>query len=118
MDLLAIRQQLDVERRTLIRPDERVEILPHVTRVQRDTQHEISFSNLTADNADAVIAEQVRHYRRLNVEVEWKVFAHDQPADLLQRVVAHGFQQGPAEAVLALDLRDAPDWVFDRSGPA
>ena len=36
---------------------------------------------IPSDSADAVIDEQLAHYRNLKAEVEWKVYAHDGPAD-------------------------------------
>ena|SRR5581483_2098807 len=117
MDLRALRQRLDAERRGLARRGEVVEILPLLTRIRRDTLQEISFSQLTPTDADSAIAEQIQHYRRLEAAVEWKVYAHDTPVDLLQRLAAQGFTIGPAEAVLVLDLGDPPSWVFDEGAP-
>ena len=111
MDLNALRQRLDAERRTLLRRGEMVKVLRHLTRVQRDTQHEISFASLPSAGADAIIAEQIEHYRNLNTPVEWKVYAHDQPHDLRHRLIANGFSRGPEEAVLVLDLRNPPEWI-------
>ncbi|MFZ1471306.1 MAG: GNAT family N-acetyltransferase [Anaerolineae bacterium] len=39
---------------------------------------------------------------------EWKVFDHDTPADLKQRLIAHGFEPDEPEALMALDLEEAP----------
>ena len=71
----------------------------------------ISFSSLTSETADAVITEQAAHYRELATEVEWKVYRHDSPPDLLQRVERGGFIAGPQEAVLVLDLQNHPNWI-------
>ena len=71
----------------------------------------ISSSSLTGDIADAVIAEQAAHYRELGAEVEWKVYQHDGPPDLLQRVERYGFIAGPRETVLVLDLQEPARWI-------
>jgi hypothetical protein len=71
----------------------------------------ISFSSLTNDNADVIIAQQAAHYRLLAAHVEWKVYKHDGPADLLYRVERHGFVAGPRETVLVLDLQSNPGWI-------
>ena len=92
-------------------------MLPHVTRVRRIDRagHDISFSSLTEAIADAVIAEQVAHYRAARAEVEWKVYGHDSPGDLIDRLARHGFVVGPREAVMVLDLNSRPAWVDDPS---
>jgi hypothetical protein len=113
MDLKHVRQCLDHERRTLARNGEAIETLPHVTRIRttNGSRHAISFSALSSDNADAVIAEQTDYLRAQSGEVEWKVYGYDQPADILQRLSGRGFEVGPCEAVLVLDLHDRPAWA-------
>ncbi len=113
MNLQSIRDQLDLERRTLSVDGHAIEILPLLTRIRSadGLVNNILFSSLTAENADAAIAEQAAHYRSLGVEVEWKAYLHDKPADLRQRLAAHGFETGPLEAVLVLDLNDHPKWI-------
>ena len=75
----------------------------------------ISFSSLTNDNADVIIAEQAAHCRALGGEVEWKVYQHDGPPDLLSRVERHGFIAGQRETVLVLDLQRHPSWIDEPS---
>ena len=118
LDMNAVLQRLDVERRSLARQGESLEVLPHVTRVSRTDRvgHGIAFSSLTEASADAVIAEQVAHYRCIEAEMEWKVFGHDRPGDLTTRLANHGFAIGPREAVMVLDLHARPHWV--NSAPA
>ncbi|HZZ00548.1 MAG TPA: hypothetical protein VFE36_13345, partial [Candidatus Baltobacteraceae bacterium] len=65
----------------------------------------IAFSALSSHTADRIIVEQASHYRAVCADVEWKVYGHDSPLDLLQRVERHGFTPGPREAVLVLDLQ-------------
>ena len=113
MDDVAILQQLDHERRTLVRDDEVMEVLPDVTRLRPSdgAYHDVVYSALTAESADAVILEQVSHYRSLGAQFEWCVYSHDRPADLLDRLNRHGFSIGPKETVVVLDLADAPAWA-------
>jgi len=108
-----ILQRLDAERRSLAREGESLEVLPHVTRVSRTDRmgHYITFSSLTEANVDAVIAEQVAHYRAIDADMEWKVYGHDIPGDLTARLASHGFVVGPHEAVMVLDLHTWPGWV-------
>ena len=113
VDLQRILARLDHERRTLVRDGETTDILPGVTRLTGPDGafHVLIHSSLTPETTDAVIAEQVGHYRSLGAGFEWKVYAHDAPADLRERLARHGFTVGPLEAVLVLDLRNAPAWV-------
>jgi len=74
----------------------------------------VSWSVLADDTADAAIAAEVDHHRRLGAAFEWKVYSHDGPPDLRDRLARHGFEVGPCEAVLAYDLSDAPaPWQED-----
>jgi GNAT superfamily N-acetyltransferase len=111
----ALLAQLDLERRTLRRDGEVIEILPQVTRLRPDdaAYHCLTFSALTPETADRVIAEQIAHYRALNAPFEWKVYSHDPPPDLLARLARHGFAVGPREAVLVLDLAPPAPWTTD-----
>jgi hypothetical protein len=113
MDASSIRRELDRVRRTLFPEGVEGEILPHVTRVHglEGDWHCIQYSALNERNADTVIREQVAHYHRLGAEVEWTVYGHDSPADLRQRLLLHGFQIGPRENVVVLDLQSAPAWA-------
>ena len=66
----------------------------------------ISYSKLTAENADAAIREEIATFEGLGASCEWKAYAHDTPPDLLDRLKAHGFEIEEPEAVLVLDLED------------
>jgi GNAT superfamily N-acetyltransferase len=110
MDPVELLKRLDEERRNVARGQEVLDLLPAVTRV-RSPYHAISFSALTADNADAAIVEQVEHHRKLGVEFEWKLYAHDTPADLRLRLERHEFRIGPLEAVLVFELSEACEWI-------
>ena len=57
------------------------------------------------------IAQEIAHFTALGLadEFEWKLFGHDQPADLRERLIRHGFEVNePADAVMALDLSELP----------
>ena len=81
---------------------------PHVVRFRPKPDMKggcwILYSRLTAENADQVIEEQVADFERLRLEFEWKLYDHDQPPDLRERLVAHGFAIEEAEALMVLDL--------------
>jgi hypothetical protein len=104
---------LDAERRALFMTGIEGEALPRVTRLHgvAGDWHQIAFSALDEADADAVIADQVAHYRALGASVEWAAYAHDVPADLVPRLERHGFEVGQREAVMVLDLTTSPDWL-------
>ena len=115
MDAAAILQRLDYERRWVSPEGVQTEVLPSVTRARAadGAWHQIVFSSFSPESADDEIVAQVRHYGRLPAAFEWKVYAHDRPADLRQRLAAQGFEIGPVEAVLVLDLSRPPAWLDD-----
>lgn len=112
----------------------RVERLPNLTRVMMNPPGRhggwILYTRLSPETADEAIATQIadmsRHMeatgrgledrdgniqggveRSIESSFEWKVFDHDTPADLKQRLIAHGFEPDEPEALMALDLEEA-----------
>ncbi|WP_034590418.1 GNAT family N-acetyltransferase [Hamadaea tsunoensis] len=65
---------------------------------------------------DELIARQVRIFTERGEQVEWKTHGHDRPADLTDRLLAHGFQPedpetvviGPVAPLAAAPPRDIP----------
>ena len=102
-DILAL---YDLEQRINIEyPDVRKEHRPHVIRYvsEKGGPHFILYSRLAGADVEAVIAEEKAYFGPLG-EVEWKVYAHDQPADLRHRLLARWFTLEEPEAVMVLDL--------------
>lgn len=113
MDRQEVLDRLDEERRSLARDGEILEMLPSVTRGRStDGRHRwIISSSLTAHTADAAIAREIEHHCRLSVGFEWKLYAHDAPSDLRDRLERHGLETGPQEAVLVYDLNAPAAWM-------
>ena len=113
MDLALVRARLDWERQYLATHGGPIESLADLTRIAgaHGDWHSIVWSALDEATADRAIEEQIAHYRTLGAEVEWKVYAHDSPADLGERLARHGFEIGPCEAVVVLDLAEQPAWI-------
>ncbi|MFF2898228.1 GNAT family N-acetyltransferase [Streptomyces sp. NPDC057966] len=66
-----------------------------------------SAPDLDPARADAVIAEQIAHYTALgHDEFEWKLYAHDRPADLAQRLPAAGFEAEEPETLLVAPVAE------------
>jgi GNAT superfamily N-acetyltransferase len=63
----------------------------------------ITWSELTSDTADAVIAAQVRYFAARGTPVEWKLYDYDQPADLARRLLAAGFVADDEELMLVAE---------------
>ncbi|MFI0980689.1 GNAT family N-acetyltransferase [Streptomyces sp. NPDC021093] len=105
MDLAAVRELFDTEMRREAPPERPGMELARVGDVLRQTGGEgdwngVLWSGLTAADADAAIAEQVRHYGALGLSFEWKHYSHDRPEDLAQRLLAAGFVPEGPEAVM------------------
>lgn len=92
--------------------DVRREVTPYVTRLlplsDLEPEGAIIHSRLDEANVDQVIQAEVAYFEELGIDLEWKVYDYDRPPDLRARLVAHGFQAEEPEAVLALDLNEAP----------
>jgi GNAT superfamily N-acetyltransferase len=67
----------------------------------------VTWSQLAEATADAVIAATVDRFARLGVgEWEWKHYCHDRPADLARRLLAAGFTDEPAEALMVAEIAE------------
>lgn len=101
------------ERKNSVHPLYRREEIGHVVRHVSHDSSRISFiiySDITAENADQVIQEQIDWYNEevTGYGLEWKTFDHDVPPDLKRRLKAHGFEEDEVEALLLIDLQDPP----------
>lgn len=115
MNLEELRTLYDKDQRfDVTYPDTRREVIDgivvrHIQTTGRK-QGWILWSQLAAETADAVIDEQLDFIKRTGREFEWKVFSHDQPADLTDRLAARGFEiREPADAIMVLDMHAVPD---------
>lgn len=66
----------------------------------------VIWSQLTEANADQLIAEQVDFFVERGKNFEWKRYGHDEPPDLDERLLRHGFNREERESVMVLDLED------------
>lgn len=73
----------------------------------------VIYSRLDEANADRVIREQIAYFEGLGQDFEWKIFDYDTPADLQDRLIAHGFDVEDAETIMVLDLDTAPAVLFE-----
>ncbi|MFE4589313.1 GNAT family N-acetyltransferase [Streptomyces laurentii] len=122
MDLTAIRDLYDRQLRLGARPDGpgvRVERDGPVVR-QTGPAHGwngVLWSGLGPDDADTVIAAQIRHFTSAGRTFEWKTYGHDHPADLGARLVSAGFVPEDTETLMVRETatpsgpEDLPDGV-------
>jgi GNAT superfamily N-acetyltransferase len=105
MDHTALLALFDRELREGARPDgpgARVERSGGVVRRVATAQgwNGVVWSALDEETADAAIAEQIARFTGLGLEFEWKLYGHDRPADLGQRLRAAGFGAEPEETLM------------------
>ncbi|MEV7069788.1 GNAT family N-acetyltransferase [Streptomyces sp. NPDC093990] len=111
MDHVAVLALYDRDMREGAQPDgpgARVERVGGVVR-QVAAEHGwngVVWSGLDASNADAAIAEQIAYYTGLGREFEWKLYGHDLPVDLGQRLRAAGFTPEPEETLMIAEVAD------------
>lgn len=97
------------QRRDVEFSDVRREVTPTVVR-QIGLYHPesaIIYSWLTPENVEVAIQTEIDYFGRLGHRVEWKVYAHDAPPDLKERLLAHGFEAEESEALVILDLKSS-----------
>lgn len=73
-------------------------------------------SELDERAIDRIIDEEIAYFTERGAAFEWKVYSHDTPANLVERLVAHGFEAGEEETLLIRALEDAPSRLFDLRG--
>ncbi|WP_329135575.1 GNAT family N-acetyltransferase [Streptomyces sp. NBC_01476] len=116
MDTEAVRALFDAQLRRDAPPDpgSRVERFGGVLRQTGDGVNDwtgVLWSALDESTADAAIAEQVRWLagpQGAGREFEWKLYAHDRPADLGRRLLAAGFTPEPAETLMVAEVAALP----------
>jgi GNAT superfamily N-acetyltransferase len=105
VDIHAVRAAFDAQIRRKADPDEPGAVIEADTGVLRwvapgDQTSCITWSELTGEDADDVIAAQVRYFASRGTPVEWKLYDYDRPADLAQRLLAAGFEPDDEELML------------------
>jgi predicted GNAT family acetyltransferase len=60
-------------------------------------------------NVEDVIREEISYFESIGHDFEWKVYSHDTPPDLKDRLATHGFEAEEPEAILVLDLLEIPE---------
>ncbi len=108
-------QRIDVEY-----PNMRREVTPSVVRYINTFsggEGAVVYSRLDETNVDDAIREQVSFFESIGQHFEWKVYDYDRPSDLKERLEAHGFMIGDAEAIMVLDLEEAAEILWQPVSP-
>ena len=103
------------QRKNVEYPDMRREVTPNVVRHidTSDTREgTVIYSQLNEANAEDTISEQVSYFESIGQGFEWKLYDYDQPSDLKERLASCGFIIEEAEAIMVLDLEDAPEILW------
>ncbi|MEU6144445.1 GNAT family N-acetyltransferase [Streptomyces sp. NPDC047081] len=118
MDHVGVLALFDRDMREGAQPDgsdARVERVGGVVRHVSSEQgwNAVLWSDLDETGADAAITEQIAYFTGLGLEFEWKLYGHDRPADLGERLRSAGFTAEPEETLMiveaaALDLDAEP----------
>jgi GNAT superfamily N-acetyltransferase len=87
---------------------------PHTVRhISAEGEGLISYFDIDGGSADRVIDEEVAQAKGEGYDLTWLVCPHDRPADLRERLLAHGFEPEEPEAVLVLDLKQVPPALLE-----
>ncbi|MEU3722361.1 GNAT family N-acetyltransferase [Streptomyces sp. NPDC031705] len=115
-ELLKVRDRYDAQMRRDAQPDTPHARVERVGGVVRRTERGLGWngvlwSDLDEDTADAEIAAQVAYFgargqEEGGPEFEWKLYAHDRPADLGDRLLAAGFVPEAPETLLVARTED------------
>ena len=84
--------------------------------VDNNTYNGVFGSRLPDAQADQVIGEVVERFRVRNLPALWHVDRHSQPADLAQRLQAHGCSRLRAGVCMAMDLSKIKEPVSNVPG--
>lgn len=106
MELLNL---LDRERQTVIYPGvTRLAEAGVIKDISADGKSgEIVYSSCSEGEVDQIIKQQIQAARREGYELEWKVYGHDQPQCLGERLAAAGFEAGDKEAFMVFSASQA-----------
>ncbi|WDF44184.1 GNAT family N-acetyltransferase [Streptomyces sp. T12] len=111
MDHAGVLALFDRDMREGARPDGPDALVERVGGVVRQVSSALGWngvvwSDLDEAGADAAIAAQIAHFRGLGREFEWKLYGHDLPVDLGQRLRDAGFTAEPEETLMIGEVAD------------
>jgi GNAT superfamily N-acetyltransferase len=119
MDHAAVLALYDRDMREGAQPDSPESRVERVGKVVRQVSSEqgwngVVWSDLDDSGADAAIAEQIAYFSGIGREFEWKLYGHDLPVDLGQRLRSAGFTAQPEETLM---IGEVADLILDAEPP-
>ncbi|MER8033033.1 GNAT family N-acetyltransferase [Streptomyces bauhiniae] len=111
MDHAAVLARYDLEMRRNARPDApgaRIERAGAVVRQVADERgwNGVLWSGLDAAGADRAIGEQIAYFTGLGRDFEWKLYGHDGPEDLGERLTGAGFRAEEPETLMVGEIAE------------
>jgi N-acetylglutamate synthase-like GNAT family acetyltransferase len=105
IDARAFFRQYVLDRRQQELPGFQRDALPHLVRYHGPgLEGMVCYTELSAGQEQAQIAEQIAWFRQSGQGFEWKVYEFDQPANLAALLQAHGFVRDEPEAFMVYPL--------------
>jgi GNAT superfamily N-acetyltransferase len=114
MNRAALLELFDREQRVEIDyPGTKKEAWPFLVRFLRPAPgtNFITYSYSKDESVEQIIQGQIKHFSKFDQPFHWKVYAHDHPADMKDRLIANGFRPQDRDMVMVLDLIDAPGYL-------
>jgi len=104
-------QRIDVQYPTVRR--EAAGKVVRLVHSEADGEGAVIYSRLDEAEVEAAIGEQIAYFEGLGQSFEWKAYDYDTPPDLKDRLAARGFEVEDADAIMVLDLAEAPGALFE-----
>lgn len=111
LDLFDQEQRREVTYPNTLREEVRL-VVRHVSTDSQDGF--VLYSALDEQTVEAEIDAQMAYFGGRSLRLEWKVYTHDQPSDLRDRLAQRGFVVEEPEAVMVLDLNAAPTTLLSQ----
>lgn len=95
-------------------PDMQKEVTSFVVRFIRSMPGRsiVLYSKIGNNRASTVIEKEIEYFNSRGLDWDWKFYTHDKPSDLPDRLVKLGFVPDEPDAVMVLDLLEAPPELF------
>ena len=106
-----ILRSLDLDRRAAGKPSTRGKVVREYAPDR--SQCIIVYSHCAAEEIDEAIHDEISLAEAQKHTLEWKVYGHDTPPYLTERLLAAGFEPGPQESLMVLPVTEEALAAFD-----
>jgi len=110
-----ILEYIDHDRREVVYPHMRRDVAPDIVRLISHIEDEakISFSRIAPANLEKRVEQEINYWRDSNRTLEWRVYEHDFPSNLLDVLKHAGFSIGSRGALMVFDLEERPERLLE-----